>query len=64
VYHHITYFVFYLCKCVCADPSTLICSYVLQTNKSVKKLQLSDGFVLDKPDKWMILALQVRKLCC
>lgn len=47
-----------------ADPSTLMCSYVIQINKSVKELRLWDGFALDKPDKWMVLALQVRELCC
>jgi len=44
-----------------ADDSTLICSYLLQTNTSVKILQLLGVFVADKVDvKWMSMALQVR----
>jgi len=62
---HDLFRVLFVHKFMCfADPSTLICSYVLQINKSVNKLQLWTEFVLDKPDKWMILALQVRELCC
>ena len=49
------------------DGSSLIilsCSCLLQTNTSVTYLSIWSGFALNKPDKWMCLALQVRNLCC
>jgi len=41
--------------------STLI---FVQTNTSVTRLCFNDDFVLDKPNKWMSMALQVRNLYC
>jgi len=43
-----------------ADRSTLIGSYLLQTNTSMKTLLLREDFVLEPPNKWMSMALQVR----
>jgi len=48
--------------CFADDSTLIICSYLLQTNTSVKVLQLWDGFFAGKVNvKWMSMALQVRK---
>lgn len=51
--------------CFADDSTLIICSYLLQTNTSVKVLQLWDGFFAGKVNvKWMSMALQVRNMCC
>ena len=44
--------------------STLMCAYCLQTNKSVKRLDFYDGFVLKETNKWLSMAMQVGTVWC
>jgi len=49
-----------LCEVMCLVIFQLSCSYLLQTNTSVKAVVLAFGYGFTRVDKWMALALQVR----
>jgi len=46
--------------CVVSVPLSDSCSYLVQRNTSVKAVVLGYYCPVDKPNKWMAMALQVR----